>query len=151
MSVNDLTISSPDFEADGPMPDRLARSHGEETPTLQIAGVPEGTVELAVVCHDPDAPRPRGWVHWALYGLAPNSTTVDLRTAESARVGANSWGEAAWGGMQPPPGHGVHRYYFWVYALSAPVEGAPAYEDFLEQHAGDILAQNRVVGTYQTS
>jgi Raf kinase inhibitor-like YbhB/YbcL family protein len=149
--AENLTITSPDFDPDGPIPDRLARSHEEQTPTLQVSGVPEGTVELAVVCHDPDAPKPRGWVHWAVYGLPPGTTTLDAQNVDRFRVGPNDWQENAWGGPQPPPGHGVHRYYFWVYALSAPVEGTPTYAEFLDRHGSDVIAQNRVVGTYETA
>lgn len=148
--AENLTITSDDFPADGPIPDRLANAHDNETPTLRISGAPEGTVELAVICHDPDAPRPRGWVHWAVYGLPPETTELGADNVDQFRIGPNDWNKNQWGGPQPPSGHGVHRYYFWVYALSAPVDGAPTYEEFLDRHAGDVLAQNRVVGTYET-
>lgn len=146
---NTLTISSNDFDPDGPIPDRLARDHGEETPSLQLGGAPEGTLELAVFCHDPDAPRPRGFVHWAVYGIPPETTELNGTNADQFRVGPNSWGEASWGGMKPLPGHGTHRYYFWVYAVSTPVQGTPSYQEFLDAHGGDIVGQERVVGTYE--
>lgn len=51
-------------------------------------------------------------------------------------------------GPQSPVGHGDHRYYFWVYALSRPVDGTPSREEFLDAYADAILEQNRVVGTF---
>ena len=42
----------------------------------------------------------------------------------------------------------MHRYYFWAYALSRHVEGAPTREEFLERHAEDIIEQDRLVVTF---
>lgn len=147
--LGDLRIWSPDFPADGPMPDRLSGWHDDEAPRLRIAGPPAGTVELAVVCHDPDAPRPRGFSHWTLYGLAPDVTELDPPDLAGARVGPNDRGERAWIGPRPPAGHGLHRYYFWVYALSRPVEGEPDLATFIDRYEDAILEQARVVGTYE--
>jgi phosphatidylethanolamine-binding protein (PEBP) family uncharacterized protein len=52
-------------------------------------------------------------------------------------------------GPQPPPGHGDHHYYFWVYALDTNVEGTPTREEFLQKYAGNIIEQNRIVGIYR--
>ena len=147
--LGDLRIWSPDFAPDGPMPDRLSGWHEDEAPRLRVAGVPAGTVELAIVCHDPDAPRPRGFSHWTLYGLAPDVTEVDPPALAGARVGPNDRGERDWIGPRPPAGHGLHRYYFWVYALSRTVSGEPDRATFLAEYADDILEQARVVGTYE--
>jgi Raf kinase inhibitor-like YbhB/YbcL family protein len=147
--LGDLRISSPDFPADGPMPDRLSGWHDDEAPRLRVAGAPEGTVELAVVCHDPDAPRPRGFSHWVLYGIAPNATDIDPPDLAGARVGPNDRGEHAWIGPRPPAGHGLHRYYFWVYALSRRVEGEPDLATFIDRYEDAVLEQARVVGTYE--
>jgi Raf kinase inhibitor-like YbhB/YbcL family protein len=147
MAIKDLRISSPDFETDGRIPDRFTAYHDNETPTLEISGVPEGAAELAVVCHDPDAPRPRGFNHWTVYGI-PADTTRMGPDVSRFREGPTDAGGPGWYGPKPPQGHGTHRYYFWVYALNAEVEDAPTREDFLLRYAGNILEQNRVVGTY---
>ncbi len=34
-------------------------------------------------------------------------------------------GNAGYNGPAPPPGHGVHHYYFWVYALDEDLELPP--------------------------
>ncbi len=144
-----LRIWSPDFPTDGPIPDRFSGWHAGETPRLRIVGVPAGTVELAVICHDPDAARPNGFTHWTLYGIAPGVREIDPPGLGGARIGPNGRGEPGWRGPRPPAGHGPHRYYFWVYALSRPVAGEPTRETFLAAHADDILEQARVVGVYE--
>lgn len=146
LNIKDLAISGRSFEAGEPIPREHAVEGDNVAPVLDLSGVPDGAVELAVVCHDPDAPLPRGFTHWIVYGLPPNTATVD--GGDSGREGPNSLGETGWTGPNPPPGHGTHRYYFWVYALDAAVEGTPSREEFLDAYASHVLEQNRVVGTY---
>lgn len=146
--VDKLAISSPDFSALGPIPTRISADGGNDFPALDIEGAPEGTVEFAVICHDPDAPLPNGFTHLTAYGFPADTTRVDL-TADGVRVGPNGIGAMAWSGPQPPFGHGQHHYYFWVFALSAPVTGTPTREEFLTTYGDSIIEQARVVGTFQ--
>ena len=146
VNINDLAISCRHFEADKPIPRAHAVEGDDVRPVVDISGVPDGTVELAVICHDPDAPMPRGFTHWTVYGIAPDTTAVGAD--DSGREGPNSLGEAGYTGPNPPPGHGVHHYYFWVYALDTTVDGEPSREEFLDRYAAHVLEQNRVVGTY---
>ncbi|MGY1806962.1 YbhB/YbcL family Raf kinase inhibitor-like protein [Blastococcus sp. SYSU D00669] len=148
-TIADLAISSPQFGPAGRLEDRNAYDKENELPPLTVSGAPEGTVELAVVCHDPDAPLPNGYTHWTLYGIPATGGDLGSDADERYRPGPNGWGEHRWGGPRPPAGHGVHHYYFWVYALSRPVEGTPSREEFLRDYADAILEQNRLVGTYE--
>jgi len=148
--IADLTVTSPDLVADGPCPDRFSAYFADETPRIVVTGLPEGTVDVALICHDPDAPRPHGFTHWAVYGIAPaERIEVSDATIGGLRVGPNGRGEARWMGPRPPAGHGVHSYYFWAYALSRAVVGAPSREEFLATCADDIIEQNRLVVTYE--
>lgn len=147
--IADLTVTSPDLEDGGRFPDAFTAYHDDRMPRIEVTGAPEGTVELALICHDPDAPRAHGFTHWAVFGIVPGvSTEIGPETVGSLRVGPNGRGETRWMGPRPPAGHGTHRYYFWAYALSRPVEGAPTREEFLATYADAILEQNRMVVTY---
>ncbi|PFG39521.1 hypothetical protein ATJ97_2027 [Georgenia soli] len=143
LNIRDLSIHSPDIGAGERIPDVHAADHGNEPPRLAVAGVPDGTEELAVIVHDPDAPLPHGFTHWVRYGLSPEDGELD-----GGRVGPHTMGEHAYTGPQPPPGHGVHHYYFWVYALNRAVDGEPSREEFLATYADSIIEQNRFVATY---
>lgn len=148
--IADLTVASPDLTANGPCPDRFSAYFADETPRIVVTGLPDRTVEVALICHDPDAPRPHGFTHWAVYGIAPaERIEISDATLGGLRVGPNGRGEARWMGPRPPAGHGVHYYYFWAYALSCAVDGAPSREEFLAEHADDIIEQNRLVVTYE--
>ena len=149
LNIQDLKISSPDFSNVGRLDDRHANDQGNEQPTLRIEGLPSDAVELAVVCHDPDAPLPDGFTHWALYGIPAEAGELAPGADEQYRPGPNDFGATGYGGPQPPPGHGPHHYYFWVYALSRSVDGAPSRREFLDTYADAIIEQNRVIGVYE--
>lgn len=141
-----LKITSTSFPNLSRIPNKYTADGGNVEPGLVVGGVPAGTVELAIIAHDPDAPLPHGFTHWTLYGLPPETTEVRTHLG---RVGPRSFG-AGYSGPQPPPGHGTHHYYFWVYALSRKVEGEPTREEFLAMHENSILEQARIVATYSS-
>jgi Raf kinase inhibitor-like YbhB/YbcL family protein len=150
LNIKDLTVRARDFGPGERIPDRHAANHGNVVPEIEITGVPEGTVELALIVHDPDAPLPHGFTHWVVYGIEPTGTTatVSPETAGSFRQGPNSLGDKGWSGPQPPAGHGPHHYYLWAYALGIAVSGEPAREAFLAEYGEHVIEQNRLVGTY---
>lgn len=145
LNIKDLTVRAREFGPGERIPDRHAADHGNAAPAIEVTGVPDGTVELTLVVHDPDAPLPHGFTHWVVHGIRP---TAGAARVTASREGPNSLGQQAWSGPQPPPGHGTHHYYFWVYALDTAVSGEPAREEFLAAYSGHIIEQNRLVGTY---
>lgn len=148
-NIRNLSIACPDLLADGHFTDKHAKDRENVAPRLTIRGVPPGTAELAIICHDPDAPLPLEFTHWTLYGLPPATTRVDADSDQQFRPGPNSFGSVGWAGPQPPPGHGPHHYYIWVYALDTTVEREPSREAFLERYGPHVIEQNRVIGVYE--
>ena len=68
--------------------------------------------------------------------------------------GRNSWPDGdniGYRGPMPPPGHGVHHYYFKLYALDAPIEAEPSLDKkaVLEKIRDHVLAEGVLMGTYQ--
>lgn len=147
--IDKLTIASPTITPLQRIPEEHVADGGNTAPVIAISGAPDGTVELAVICHDPDAPLAYGFTHWVVYGISPEVSELDL-TAAGVRTAANGTGSAAWFGPQPPAGHGQHHYYFWVYALSRAVMGEPTREVFLSEFGDAIIEQARLVGTYES-
>lgn len=156
-----MTLTSPDFADGQPIP-RVHAYVGEgenRPPRLAWSNLPAGTVELALIVDDPDAPRPEPWVHDVLYNIPTDATPEEMvlrgATADSARrftAGVNSWGESGWGGPYPPPG-APHRYVFTLYALDVVLELEPGAtkERLLEAMQGHILGTATLTGTYQRS
>ena len=72
-------------------------------------------------------------------------------TAPACRLGRNSYLQASWLPPDPPPGHGVHRYAFQVFALEAGAsfDGEPGREAVLEAIREHGLASGCLIGTYE--
>ena len=71
--------------------------------------------------------------------------------SSGARQGTNDFKKIGYAGPCPPPGHGVHRYYFKVYALDSELDLAPGAtkSDLLRAMDGHIMAQGQLMGTYE--
>jgi Raf kinase inhibitor-like YbhB/YbcL family protein len=110
-----LTVTSPDFPANGAIPKRFSCDGDEARPALRFAGVPAGAAELALVVVDPDA---GGFVHWTAYALPPDARSLGATGLPAgAREGENSTGSTGW--TPPCPPSGTHRYEFRLYWLKS--------------------------------
>src|SRR5947209_4630702 len=150
LNVADLRVSSPAFGTHGRIPEHHTSDGEDVSPPLEWSGAPEGTRSFAVVAHDPDAPLVDGFTHWVAYGI-PGDATGLREGADELVLGTNSMGNQSYNGPAPPPGHGVHHYYFWVYALDEDLGLEPGLDrrallDRIEDH---VLEQARVIGTYE--
>jgi len=63
-----IAVSSPAFAAGVAIPRRFTCEGENLSPPLGWSGVPTGTVEVALVVDDPDAPRGT-YVHWVVVGI----------------------------------------------------------------------------------
>lgn len=150
LNVAEFAVSSPDFESHKPIPPRHTSDGEDVAPALEWTGAPDGTQAFAVVVHDPDAPLVDGFTHWVAYGIPAGATGLPEGGGD-AIAGTNSFGEQRYNGPAPPPGHGPHHYYFWVYALDEDLDLAPGLERraLLEQIEDHVIEQARVIGTYE--
>jgi Raf kinase inhibitor-like YbhB/YbcL family protein len=150
LTIRDLRIASPAFAHSTRIPTRHTSEDVDVSPPLQWSGVPEGTRQLALIAHDPDAPRPHGWTHWVLYQIPPDITGLAEGDHGGHTQGVNDFGQQGYGGPQPPEGHGTHNYYFWIYALDTELDLKPGLSrlELLEAMGDHVLEQARLVGTY---
>ena len=151
LKLKDLEISSPAFSALETIPQRHTSDGENVSPPLQWSKVPPETKQLVLICHDPDAPLPLGFTHWTLYNIPPDVTEIAEGDGNKYTEGANTTGSNGYTGPAPPEGHGVHHYYFWLYALNQPIVFKPGLnrEELLSAIADSVTAQARLVGTYQ--
>lgn len=150
LNVADLKLSSPAFKHHESIPAKHASDGEDVAPELSWSGVPEGTKAFAIVVHDPDAPLVDGFTHWVAYGIAGDATSLPEGGGNSV-AGVNSLGESGYNGPAPPPGHGTHHYYFWIYALDEDLDLLPGLDRraLLEQIEDHVIEQARLVGTYR--
>ncbi len=168
-----ITVASLAFADHAPIPERYTADGIGTSPPLHWTGVPPSTAEVVLIVEDADSPTPHPLVHaiavqlstrfgteealsvagqaagdgalaeGALSDVGDNQPTVDM--------GRNSMLSSAWLPPDPPPGHGVHRYLFQIFALEAG-EALPTHpgRDALRhaiQNRG--LASGCLTGTYE--
>jgi Raf kinase inhibitor-like YbhB/YbcL family protein len=151
MKPGTLEVASSSFGGGAPIPRRYTGEGEDVSPALSWSGAPAATVEFALICDDPDAPGATAWVHWVLYAIPPDVTSLPEGSAGVGIEGKNSAGKARYHGPMPPRAHGVHHYHFKVYALDRPAGLAPGATktELLAAMKGHILAQGETVGTYE--
>ncbi len=151
-----LDVTSSAFEEGGAIPARYTCDGLDISPPLSWSPVPNGTRSLALIAEDPDAPR-GAFAHWVIYNLPPDTRRLpeDVPNRQTlpggALQGMNGAGSIGYTGPCPPGG--THRYFFKVYALDTELDlGAGATkEDVVRAMEGHVLAEGRLLGTYQRS
>jgi Raf kinase inhibitor-like YbhB/YbcL family protein len=155
MGTRVFELQSDAFAADGDIPREHTCDGADRSPPLSWGEAPPGTQSLALIMHDPDAPR-GDFTHWVLFDLPPDLRALDPSVPAAgelptgARQGRNDFGRFGYGGPCPPPGR-AHRYVFALFALAAPVGlRAGATRADLEAAMRDhIVAQARLTGRYR--
>ena len=155
-ALSDMTLMSSAFERGGPIPAKYTGEDDDVSPALSWSGQPEGTKSFALICHDPDAPLVLsgryGFVHWALYGI-PASVSELPEGTEDYTQGINDFGNTGYGGPMPPVGHGLHHYFFWLFALDSEPDLEPGLNmwELLDRIEPNVIAMNRLMGSYERS
>jgi Raf kinase inhibitor-like YbhB/YbcL family protein len=150
-----IQVTSAEFAEGQAIPTQFTCQGDDISPPLHWSQVPGNARSLALIADDPDAPMGT-WVHWVIYGILPGTDglTDKVPAAENlptgAKQGMNDFGRVGYGGPCPPPGK-AHRYFFTLYALDIELNLKPraAKKELLAAMESHILAQGRLMGTYQ--
>jgi Raf kinase inhibitor-like YbhB/YbcL family protein len=154
----DLLVTCPVQEADGRLPDRHSAYHDNISPPLHWSAVPEAKA-WALVVEDPDAPQEEPFIHWMIWNIRGETTALGEGVANDPRLvspqdavqGRNGHGGYGWFGPRPPAGHGVHRYYFQLFALSGPLDMGPdtSLKELRNALKAVTLAKGEMMATYE--
>jgi hypothetical protein len=139
-------VTSPAFAEGGPLP-RSATVDGDgKAPPLTWNDLPPNTKSVVVVCEDPDAPLPEPYVHWLVYGIAPNASF-----GEHYNEGRNSRLASGYVPASPPIGHGLHHYHFQVFALDmlTNYDSGIGRSELVQRLKGHVIGFGEAVGTYE--
>jgi len=84
-----------------------------------------------------------------LYGI-PGSVDALPEGVSDYTCGSNDFGNQNYGGPMPPEGHGMHRYFFWLFAMSSTAELDPALTmwELFARIEPEVIGMNRLMGTY---
>jgi Raf kinase inhibitor-like YbhB/YbcL family protein len=157
-----LKVSSSAFDDEQPMPVRFTMDGENLFPGLQWSQIPEGTKSLVLVVEDPDIPKSTPFVHGIVYNIPPTLSSLPTEafvdgelardwSIEGVACGGNSMGQAKYMAPSPPPGHGVHHYFFQLFALDKELEfsKAPDLDDIKKAISNHVIAYGETVGTYE--
>lgn len=149
-----MKITSSAFTHEGKIPQQFTCEGQDISPDLSWSDAPKETKSFALILHDPDAPRPNGFVHWVLYNIPASVAHVNQDVSKNASVpelglqGRNDAGKTAY--MGPCPPSGSHRYFFRLYALRDKLDLGPraTYNEVIAAMEGKIIEQAELMGIY---
>jgi len=159
-----LKLASLAFVDHAPMPRQYTADGQGLSPPLHWSGVPVQATDVVLIVEDADSPTPQPLVHAIardLHGggghekgagaLVEGALSDVGDTDPLVAMGRNSLLQSVWLPPDPPPGHGVHRYVFQLFALG-PGESLPdtpgreAVRSAVQQRG---LSSGCLVGTYE--
>ncbi|MFT4006684.1 MAG: YbhB/YbcL family Raf kinase inhibitor-like protein [Lacrimispora sp.] len=151
---NLFELSSPAFKNEGKIPRKHAGlGRGENiSPELRWTILPKGTKQLLLVMEDIDVPLKKPILHMVvLFGpafermpegaLTPDNTEITFLPGRKGRVGYH--------GPRALPGHGIHRYWFHLYALDEWIPINDNYRNFeqlLPRVNGHVIGSGHLEG-----
>lgn len=153
-----LQVGSLAFADHAPIPARYTADGEGVSPPLHWSGVPANAASLVLIVEDADAPTPRPLVHAIAVDLPAADGSLPEGAidgsgdqADDVQEGRNSYFMAGWLPPDPPPGHGLHRYAFQLFALGAgeAFDGTPGRDEVVAAVRERGLASGCLIGTYE--
>ena len=151
-----VEVRSSAFDAQRPLPERYTADGAGLSPPLEWRGVPESASQVVVVVEDADSPTPSPLVHAIVVlkdlresSLVEGALNSPDHAGYGLQTGRNSFLSQAWLPPDPPPGHGVHRYVFQVFALrEADLSAVPGRQEVFRAVQEHGLAGGYCIGTF---
>ena len=119
VSPQSMSVTSPEFRADVPLPQQFTCAGAGISPPLYWSeALSQQPKSFAVVVDDGQAPI-TPYVYWIVFDISPSTTDIaENRLPTGARQAQNSAGTARYD-PPCPQGSTLHAYRFTVYALDA--------------------------------
>ena len=149
--MTNFKLTSNAFSNGSEIPLKYGYKNGNNSPPLEISGIPESTKSLALIMDDPDAMGAVGkvWVHWVIWNIDPTISIIEENSVPSNSIeGKTDFGEIGYGGPAPPDKR--HTYVFKLYALNTKLsltKGKTKY-DVENAMKGHIIDETKLTGTY---
>jgi Raf kinase inhibitor-like YbhB/YbcL family protein len=153
-----ITVRSAAFGAASPIPVKYTADGGGLSPPLEWSNAPPDAHSMVVIVEDADSPTPQPLVHAIIVNLEAEDTHIPEGALNSPdhqgvglQAGRNSYLMQAWLPPDPPPGHGVHRYVFQVFALhhGGEFSATPGRHEVMDAIANRAVAGGCLIGTYE--
>ena len=161
-----ITVTSSAFDHHGTVPEEYSAYSENKSIDLSWSNLPAGTVQLALICDDPEVvtigmmetPFP----HWVAYNIPASASGLPEGMTKEAVVtgvagldgminGLNGTRQPGYFGPRPPVNGHLHAYHFRVYAIDADLDLAKGLnkDDLLAAIDGHVLATGMLMGHYE--
>lgn len=143
-----MHLTSPAFTDNASIPQAYTCDGENLSPPLEFHDVPEGTISLALIVDDPDAPGGL-WTHWLAWNIPATTTHLEAGRLPSEAIEGTGSGRTI-GYQGPCPPHGEHRYIFHAYAVDVELKLPPesTRPQLAAALAGHILAEATLTARY---
>jgi Raf kinase inhibitor-like YbhB/YbcL family protein len=155
-----LTLTSPDFEDGGVIPNQYTQAvPNAKSPQLEWTHVPPGTMSFAIILHDPDVAigRKTGDVlHWMIFNIPgtatglPGGVPAEAKLEDGAINAKNLRGGVGYMGPGAPAAGPYHHYTFELFALDTKLDLGPdaTRQQVLDAMEGHILGKAVLEGRF---
>ena len=155
-----LTITSPDFEDGGVIPNKYTQADASPvSPKLEWTHVPAGTMSFVLILHDPDVALGRKTddvLHWMIFNIPgtatglPGGVPAEAKLEDGTINAKNLRGGVGYMGPGAPPAGPYHHYTFELFALDTKLELGPdaSRADVLAAMQGHILGKGVLEGRF---
>jgi Raf kinase inhibitor-like YbhB/YbcL family protein len=145
-----MRLTSSAFAEGAAIPARFTCDGPGDSPPLAWANVPGGTSTLALRMQDVDTPRK--FVHWIVYNIKPQTTSIAAAQAPPGAIQAsNTFKRQGYSPPCPPIGQ-RHRYVFTLLSLATQLtvsSDVDAEELWATLERSSVTAKGELTGTYQ--
>lgn len=154
----EIHVDSIAFNDYASIPRRFTADGDGVSPPLHWSDAPPEAASLLLIVEDADAPTPQPLVHAIVIDLPSGDGSLEEGALRSAghegaglKMGRNSYMQTRWIPPDPPPGHGVHRYAFQLFALNeaSHFSEAPGRDEVEDQLLKCAIASGCLIGTYE--
>jgi len=161
-----IIITSSAFDHHGTVPEEYTAYGDNKSIDLNWSNLPAGTVQLALICDDPEVvtigmmetPFP----HWVAYNIPASASGLPEDMTKDAVVtgvpglegminGLNGTRRSGYFGPRPPVNGHLHAYHYRVYAIGADLDLAEGLnkDELLAAIDGHVLATGMLMGHYE--
>lgn len=148
-----------DFQNEATIPVKHVADGDNASPKLEWSDAPQETKSFVVIADDPDARQPKPFVHWIVYDIPSDVTSLReglptdpiLIEPKGVKQGTNSMGSTGYTGPKPPVDDPAHNYHFQVFALDTTnlgIEPGGKRDAVLQAMEGHVLAEGELVGKF---
>lgn len=155
-----LTLTSPDFEDGGIIPNKYTQADSNPvSPKLEWSHVPAGTQSFVLLLHDPDTALQKKTddvTHWMIFNIPGTATELAGGQPAEAKLPdgtiqiKNLRGGVGYMGPGAPPAGPYHHYTFELFALDTKLDLGPdaTRAQVMDAMQGHILGRGILVGRF---